>query len=135
MLPVDEAQLIKGFVINNSAVTYHCLHRVFKKSRNEHNGKVWSYTMVSKCRKLPAEDAVSLKGEPASIRQQLKISVPRLSRIANFDDLDPLKNESGVNLRIVEPGEPINSDADLILIPGSKSTIGDLSFWLSRDGI
>ena len=48
--------------------------------------------MVSKREKLPAEDAVSLKGEPASIRQQLKISVPRLSRIANFDDLDPLKN-------------------------------------------
>ena len=40
MLPVDEAQLIKGFVINKFAVTYHCLHRVFKKSRNEHNGKV-----------------------------------------------------------------------------------------------
>ena len=36
---------------------------------------------------------MSLKGELASIRQQLKISVPRLSRIANFDDLDPLKNE------------------------------------------
>ena len=75
---------------------------------------------------------MSLKGEPASIRQQLKISVPRLSRIANFDDLDPLKNEPGVNLRIVEPGEPINSDADLILIPGSKSTIGDLSFLVEQ---
>ena len=75
---------------------------------------------------------MSLKGEPASIRQQLKISVPRLSRIANFDDLDPLKNEPGVNLRIVEPGEPINSDADLILIPGSKSTIGDLSFLIEQ---
>ena len=136
VLPVDEAQLIKGFVINkfrgDVSLFASGVQEIEKRTQWQGFGVIpW----FQNARKLPAEDAVSLKGEPASIRQQLKISVPRLSRIANFDDLDPLKNESGVNLRIVEPGEPINSDADLILIPGSKSTIGDLSFWLSRDGI
>ena len=133
LLPVDEAQLIKGFVINkfrgDVSLFASGVQEIEKRTQWQGFGVIpW----FQNARKLPAEDAVSLKGEPASIRQQLKISVPRLSRIANFDDLDPLKNESGVNLRIVEPGEPINSDADLILIPGSKSTIGDLSFLVEQ---
>jgi adenosylcobyric acid synthase len=133
VLPVDEAQLIKGFVINkfrgDVSLFASGVQEIEKRTQWQGFGVIpW----FQNARKLPAEDAVSLKGEPASIRQQLKISVPRLSRIANFDDLDPLKNESGVNLRIVEPGEPINSDADLILIPGSKSTIGDLSFLVEQ---
>ncbi len=133
VLPVDEAQLIKGFVINkfrgDVSLFASGVQEIEKRTQWQGFGVIpW----FQNARKLPAEDAVSLKGEPASIRQQLKISVPRLSRIANFDDLDPLKNEPGVNLRIVEPGEPINSDADLILIPGSKSTIGDLSFLVEQ---
>ena len=133
LLPVDEAQLIKGFVINkfrgDVSLFASGVQEIEQRTQWQGFGVIpW----FQNARKLPAEDAVSLKGEPASIRQQLKISVPRLSRIANFDDLDPLKNESGVNLRIVEPGEPINSDADLILIPGSKSTIGDLSFLVEQ---
>ena len=133
VLPVDEAQLIKGFVINkfrgDVSLFASGVQEIEQRTQWQGFGVIpW----FQNARKLPAEDAVSLKGEPASIRQQLKISVPRLSRIANFDDLDPLKNESGVNLRIVEPGEPINSDADLILIPGSKSTIGDLSFLVEQ---
>ena len=133
VLPVDEAQLIKGFVINkfrgDVSLFTSGVQEIEKRTQWQGFGVIpW----FQNARKLPAEDAVSLKGELASIRQQLKISVPRLSRIANFDDLDPLKNEPGVNLRIVEPGEPINSDADLILIPGSKSTIGDLSFLIEQ---
>jgi adenosylcobyric acid synthase len=53
--------------------------------------------------------------------------VPHLPRIANFDDLDPLRAEPGVEVVIVEAGEPIPA-CDLILIPGSKSTLGDLAF-------
>jgi adenosylcobyric acid synthase len=58
--------------------------------------------------------------------------VPRLPRIANFDDLDPLEAEPGVNLIIAEPGTPLAS-ADLIVLPGSKSTISDLKV-LRREG-
>jgi adenosylcobyric acid synthase len=53
--------------------------------------------------------------------------VPRLPRIANFDDLDPLAAEPGVALTLVPPGQPLPADADLIVLPGSKSTLADLA--------
>ena len=56
------------------------------------------------------------------------IAVPVLARIANFDDLDPLGMEPGVKLVFVRPGEPIPAEADIVILPGSKSTIGDLAF-------
>ena len=46
-----------------------------------------------------------------------------LSRIANFDDLDPLKAEPQVEVVFVPPGKPLPADAGLVVIPGSKSTI------------
>ncbi|MBO6561410.1 MAG: cobyric acid synthase [Nisaea sp.] len=77
-------------------------------------------------RRLPAEDAVALEHAAREEAGPLKIAVPRLSRIANFDDLDPLRLEPEVTVDIVEPGRPLPADAALVLIPGSKSTIGDL---------
>ncbi len=58
----------------------------------------------------------------------MKIVCLQLSRIANFDDLDPLKLEPGVTVQMVRAGEPIPGDAVLVIIPGSKSTRGDLAF-------
>lgn len=75
--------------------------------------------------RLPAEDAADIRGGGAG---GFRIAVPKLSRIANFDDLDPLKLEPGVRVDIVEPGMRIPDDTGLILLPGSKSTIGDLRF-------
>ena len=77
--------------------------------------------------KLPAEDAVALENAARVMGGSLKIAVPRLSRIANFDDLDPLRLEPDISVDIVEPGRALPGDAALILIPGSKSTIGDLA--------
>jgi adenosylcobyric acid synthase len=48
-------------------------------------------------------------------------------RIANFDDLDPLKAEPGVNLVMVRAGQPIPAEARLVILPGSKSTRADLA--------
>lgn len=76
--------------------------------------------------RLPAEDSVVLERLARSEGRALKVAVPMLSRIANFDDLDPLKAEPEVDLVFVRPGAPIPSDAGLVVIPGSKSTIGDL---------
>lgn len=73
--------------------------------------------------KLPAEDVMDLR---SSTGGDFKIAVPRLARIANFDDLDPLAAEPGVSVEIIAPGTPLPGDADLVLIPGSKSTIADL---------
>ena len=74
--------------------------------------------------RLPAEDVLGLVGsaKPAAIR----IAVPVLPRIANFDDLDPLRAEPGIEVVLVRPGEAIPGDAALVLLPGSKTTIDDL---------
>ena len=79
---------------------------------------------------LPAEDAVALDagaGQKQTARGRIRIAVPRLPRIANFDDLDPLNAEDGVEVVIVEAGAVIPADADVILIPGSKATLSDLA--------
>lgn len=80
---------------------------------------------------LPAEDAVAVdRGAMATQGAgavPIKIAVPRLSRIANFDDLDPLRAEPDVTVDIVPAGRALPGDADLVLIPGSKATIADLA--------
>ncbi|WP_062560526.1 cobyric acid synthase [Paracoccus aminovorans] len=76
--------------------------------------------------RLPAEDAVDLRR--AAGAGGLHIACPMLSRIANFDDLDPLAAEPEVRLTMVPPGRPLHGDADLVILPGSKSTRGDLAF-------
>ncbi|MET0221623.1 MAG: cobyric acid synthase [Tardiphaga sp.] len=76
---------------------------------------------------LPAEDAVDLDRVHASTATRI-VAVPVLARIANFDDLDPLGMEPGVKLVFVRPGEAIPGNADVVILPGSKSTIGDLAF-------
>ena len=75
---------------------------------------------------LPAEDALDIASGPRG--NGITIACLTFSRIANFDDLDPLKAEPGVNLVMVRAGEPIPGDARLVILPGSKSTRGDLAF-------
>ncbi|WP_417270202.1 cobyric acid synthase [Celeribacter sp.] len=75
--------------------------------------------------RLPAEDVMDITSRGTG---RVKIVVPRLSRIANFDDLDPLAAEADVTVEIVEAGRPLPADADLVILPGTKSTIGDLAY-------
>lgn len=75
--------------------------------------------------RLPAEDALDLGGARG---EGLHVVCLRLSRIANFDDLDPLAQEPEVRLTMLAPGQAIPGDADLVILPGSKSTRGDLAF-------
>jgi adenosylcobyric acid synthase len=78
---------------------------------------------------LPAEDAVALDRAPVPRARDgapIRIAVPRLARIANFDDLDPLSMEADIALEIVPPGRALPGDADIVLLPGSKSTRADL---------
>ena len=85
-------------------------------------------------RDLPAEDSVALDSAYSALAARtsdgrappLRIVVPRLPRIANFDDLDPLAAEPGVRLAVVPPGRPLPL-ADLVLLPGSKATLADLA--------
>jgi adenosylcobyric acid synthase len=75
---------------------------------------------------LPAEDALDLRSGNHS--GGFHVACPVLSRIANFDDLDPLAAEPGVRLTMVRPGAALPGDADLVILPGTKSTRGDLAF-------
>jgi adenosylcobyric acid synthase len=77
---------------------------------------------------LPAEDAMALDRPADNGAAAIRIAVPKFSRIANFDDLDPLRAEPDVAVQIIAPGQALPGDADLILLPGSKSTIADLAF-------
>jgi len=76
--------------------------------------------------KLPAEDVLALEQVLPRENGAFRIAVPRLARISNFDDLDPLRAEPGITLDIIQPGTPIPRDADLIILPGSKATRSDM---------
>ncbi|CAM3341859.1 cobyric acid synthase [Paracoccus nototheniae] len=76
--------------------------------------------------RLPAEDAVDLRHSGAA--GGLHVVCLTLSRIANFDDLDPLAAEPWVRLTMLAPGQAIPGDAALVIVPGSKSTLGDLAY-------
>ncbi|MBD8904347.1 cobyric acid synthase [Methylobacterium sp. WL19] len=83
--------------------------------------------------RLPAEDMLGLAGSVATARTRVRVAVPVLPRIANFDDLDPLRAEPEVEVVLVRPGEAIPGDIALVLLPGSKTTIDDLDA-LRREG-
>ncbi|ASY45191.1 MAG: cobyric acid synthase [Pseudomonadota bacterium] len=76
--------------------------------------------------RLPSEDAVVLERRAPSVDAPLVIACPVLPRISNFDDLDPLKLEPSVELRMIGPGQVIPADAALVILPGSKATIADM---------
>lgn len=80
---------------------------------------------------LDAEDSIGqVHAEKAS--STLKVIVPELPRISNHTDFDPLRLHPQVSLIFVGPDQPIPS-ADVIILPGSKSTASDLA-WLRRQG-
>ncbi|EXL08025.1 cobyric acid synthase [Brucella anthropi] len=76
--------------------------------------------------RLPAEDSVVLERAVRGDKKPLVVAVPMLPRIANFDDLDPLKAEPDVEVVMVPPGSSIPGDAGLVVLPGTKSTIADM---------
>lgn len=85
---------------------------------------------------LPAEDSVALgqRSKVVSIMTGLKkihVGVLKLPRISNFTDFDPLQNEPDVHLGYVEMPDQLHG-LDILIIPGSKSTIADLYFLMER---
>jgi len=88
---------------------------------------------IRAARELPEEDGMHLDQQlqsphaPTNAGRKL-IAVLHLPHIANFDDFDPLIAEPEVDLRFVAADAPLPLHADLIIIPGSKTTIADLEF-------
>ncbi|MEM6486774.1 MAG: cobyric acid synthase [Pseudomonadota bacterium] len=127
VLDPDDAARIEGFLINK----FRGDPRLFDDGYAEIARRTgWrGFGVVpwfAEAHRLPAEDAMDLAG--GAREGAVRIAVLALSRIANFDDLDPLRQAPGVALTLVEPGRALPGDADLAIIPGSKSTLGDLAF-------
>jgi len=124
----DDAAMIHGFLINKFRGTLSLFtdgyDAIAERSGWRGYGVVpWLPATV----RLPSEDAVVLEKSASRHDGALRIACPILPRIANFDDLDPLKIEPGVELVMVPPGQSIPADAALIILPGSKATIADLA--------
>ncbi|WP_394825094.1 cobyric acid synthase [Pendulispora albinea] len=82
------------------------------------------------------EDSVSLeerRGRRRAKADEIEIAVVRLPRISNYDDFQPLEHEPGVVVRFVEHEGAI-AGADLVVVPGTKSTMADLA-WLRQSGL
>ncbi|WP_120501804.1 cobyric acid synthase [Roseovarius sp. EL26] len=130
ILPKDDADRIKGFGINkfrgDVSLFDEGLTEITKRTDWPSLGVLpW----FDQAWRLPAEDVMDIASTKGGA---FKIAVPRLNRIANFDDLDPLSSEPNVSVDIIEPGRPLPGDADLVLIPGSKSTIADLAHFRAQ---
>ena len=127
LLPPAEMARIKGFLINkfrgDPALFAEGMALIGAKTGLPGLGLVPWFSGA--CR-LPPEDAVALDGYRTRQNARIKIVVPQLPRISNFDDLDPLRAEPDVSVVLVRPGHALPGDADLILLPGSKATIADL---------
>ncbi len=128
VLEAEDAAMIRGFLINkfrgDVALFDDGYAAIARLTGWEGLGVIpW----LKAARLLPAEDAVTLD-LPEVADGATEIAVPMLSRIANFDDFDPLSQEPGVKLTMVPPGSPIPASAALVVLPGTKATIADLAF-------
>jgi adenosylcobyric acid synthase len=126
--PQDRA-MIAGFLINK----FRGDPSLFDAGRAEIERRTgWSdlgmAPWLAAARRLPAEDAVVLDKARAGQARKVRIVVPMLSRIANFDDFDPLRAEPDVEFGFIPPGSPLPGDADLVILPGTKATLADLAF-------
>jgi len=131
VLDPDDAAMVGGFIINKfrgDPSLFDDGYRLIESRTSWRGFGVLPY--FSRAAELPAEDVMGL-GE-ARKKGKCKIAFLALSRIANFDDLDPLKLEGEIDLVMVRPGEAIPGDARLVILPGSKSTRGDLAFLRSQ---
>jgi len=123
----DDAAMIGGFIINKfrgDPTLFDDGYALIAKRTSWRGFGVLPY--FARAHELPAEDALGLSDSRKPGRR--KIACLALSRIANFDDLDPLKLEPDVDLVMVRAGEAIPGDVTLVILPGSKSTRGDLAF-------
>ncbi|MEM0922541.1 MAG: cobyric acid synthase [Pseudomonadota bacterium] len=128
VLPPEDQDRIKGFLINRFRGDPSLFDDGYAMIA-EHTG--WPGFGVlpwfAEAHRLPAEDAADLRPPPDREGAGITVAIPRLSRIANFDDFDPLILEPGLKIEMVSPGYPLPL-ADLVILPGSKSTRGDLAF-------
>ncbi|TPN59571.1 cobyric acid synthase [Mesorhizobium sp. B1-1-4] len=127
ILPEEDRSMIVGYLINKFRGDVSLFDDGIKAIEGFTGWRCFGVVpWLKAAARLPSEDSVVLERLASGEARALKVAVPMLGRIANFDDLDPLKAEPQVEVVFVPPGKPLPQDAGLVVIPGSKSTIGDL---------
>ena len=131
VLAPEETARIKGFLINKfrgDTSLFHDGMTIIEEATGWQGLGILPW--FEQARLLPAEDILDLtsKADRGGAKTRYHVAVPVLRRIANFDDLDPLVADPDIQVTLVEAGTPLPMDADLVLLPGSKSTIADLAF-------
>ncbi len=127
VLDTEDARLVRGFIVNRMRgdLTLFDAGMALIAARTgwASLGLVPHFAAAAR---LPAEDAADLTQGERRPGAALRIAVPVLPRIANFDDLDPLAAEPDVDLTLVPLGTPLPV-CDVVILPGSKATIADLT--------
>lgn len=127
VLDPDDAAMVAGFIINKFRGDPQLFDDGYQYIATRTGWPGFGVVpWFDRAHLLPAEDALDLSSGPSA--GGVKVACLAFSRIANFDDLDPLAAEPDVDLVIVRPGEAIPGDARLVILPGSKTTRGDLAY-------
>jgi adenosylcobyric acid synthase len=140
LLDAADQALISGFVINKFRGDPALLDPGLRQLRDLTGRPVLGVIPWCEDLWLDAEDSLAyaadgVVGRPAPPvgTQWLRVAVVRLPRISNATDVEALACEPGVSVRFVTEPSRL-ADADLIVLPGSKSTVDDLE-WLRRNGL
>ncbi|MBC2834319.1 cobyric acid synthase [Paragemmobacter straminiformis] len=126
VLDPDDAAMVAGFLINKFRGDVSLFDDGYRliESLTRWRG-FGTLPFFPDAFRLPAEDALDIPARTGN--GSFRIAVPVFSRIANFDDLDPLAQEPSVSIAMVRAGEAI-PPCDLVILPGSKSTRADLAY-------
>ncbi len=128
----DDAKLIAGFIVNKMRgdPSLFASGMAFVTERTGW-AAIGLVPHFADAHRLPAEDVFGLEAShaaaPDTAGHRVRVVVPVLPHIANFDDLDPLRLEPGVELVLLRHGAPLPVDTDLVILPGSKATVADLA--------
>ena len=132
LLEKDERARIKGTIVNKFRGDRAILEpgiRILEELCGVPVAGVIPYTHVD----IDDEDSLTERFSQTTERKLLDIAVIRLPRISNFTDFAPFERYGNVSLRYVERVSDLHSP-DMILLPGTKSTIADLK-WLRQSGM
>lgn len=137
LLEPREREAIRGFIINkfrgDASLLTDGLTMLEDRTGIPVAGVVHHYRDIH----IPEEDSVALdipmRSGDSDQGATLDIAVIQLPHISNFDDFDPLAREPGVSLRYVSSAGELG-DPDLVILPGSKTTIPDLA-WMNSQGL
>jgi adenosylcobyric acid synthase len=135
LLEPDDRARVSGFLVNKFRGDLELLTPGLEALTARTGVPVLGVVPYLEAGLVPAEDSLDLDAmeRPPSASPGLEVAVVRLPRISNFDDFEPLAREPGVHVRFVRTPAEIAA-GDLIVLPGSKSTMADLA-WLREAGL